>query len=51
MNEPIIKEPMFPILSANQKAYRKYVKATSEYTTPLPYDKWLHDINNVRVTC
>jgi hypothetical protein len=51
MNEPIITQSMFPVLTAEQKAYKKYAKATSTYATPLSFEKWLHDVKNVRVTC
>jgi len=51
MNEPIITQPMFPVLTAEQKAYKKYAKVISKYSTPLPFEKWVHDVKNVRVTC
>lgn len=49
MNEPIIKYPIFA--SQEEKAYQKYCELAKEYTAPLPYEKWLHDVKNVRVTC
>lgn len=51
MNEIIIKEPMFPILSKDEKAYWKYYDIAVQYTTPLTFDEWLDTIKNEHHTC
>lgn len=49
MNEIIIKEPMF--VSPQVHAYRKYVEVARTYTTPLTFQQWYKQLNEVVLGC
>lgn len=51
MNEPIIKEPMFPIRSKEEIAYIKYHDQAKQYTTPLTFDEWKREVKNFKFGC
>lgn len=49
MNEPIIKESLFP--NEEQKAYKRYCEQAKEYTIPMTFDEWLKEVKNFKFGC